>query len=128
MGLPVPPVLVTGEEVTHGKPDPQGYLQAATRLGVAAEHGLVFEDAPTGIAAGQAAGMRVIAVATTCLLEAFTPTAEAVQTLADVQLKAVRTSTEETGHHSPGVDHQLAPLARRRRSPSKREAARREHS
>jgi sugar-phosphatase len=98
VGLPVPPVLVTGEEVTHGKPDPQGYLQAASRLGVAPEHCVVFEDAPAGIGAGQAAGMRVIAVATTYPLSALTLTSEAVQTLADVQLKAVRASTKETRH------------------------------
>jgi sugar-phosphatase len=98
VGLPVPPVLVTGENVTQGKPDPQGYLKAATRLGVRPEHCLVFEDAPVGIAAGQAAGMRVIAVATTYPLEAFTLTALAVRTLADVQVKAVMASSKETGH------------------------------
>jgi sugar-phosphatase len=98
VGLPVPPVLVTGENVTQGKPDPQGYLKAATRLGVRPEHCLVFEDAPVGIAAGQAAGMRVIAVATTYPLEAFTLTALAVRTLADVQVKAVMASSNETGH------------------------------
>jgi sugar-phosphatase len=98
VGLPVPLVLVTGEEVTQGKPDPQGYLQAATRLGVALEHCLVFEDAPVGIAAGQAAGMRVIAVATTSPLSALTLTDLAVQTLADVQVKAVMASSKGTGH------------------------------
>jgi len=98
VGLPVPPVLVTSEDVTQGKPDPQGYLKAATRLGVRPEHCLVFEDAPVGIAAGQAAGMRVIAVATTYPLEAFTLAALAVRTLADVQVKTVMASSKETGH------------------------------
>ncbi len=98
VGLPVPFVLVTGEDVTHGKPDPQGYLKAATQLGVPPENCLVFEDAPVGIAAGQAAGMRVIAVATTYPLSALTMTALAVQTLADVQVKAVISSSKETGH------------------------------
>ena len=98
VGLPVPPVLVTGEDVTQGKPDPQRYLKAAIRLGVPPEHCLVFEDAPVGIAAGQAAGMRVIAVATTYPLSALTMIALAVQTLADVQVKAVMASSKETGH------------------------------
>lgn len=98
VGLSVPLVLVTGEDGTQGKPDPQGYLKAATRLGVPPENCLVFEDAPVGIAAGQAAGMRVIAVATTYPLGAFTLTALAVQTLADVQVKAVMASSKETGH------------------------------
>lgn len=98
VGLPVPLVLVTGEDVTQGKPDPQGYLKAAARLGVPPEHCLVFEDAPVGIAAGQAAGMRVIAVATTNPLSALTLTELAVQTLADLQVKAVMASSKETRH------------------------------
>jgi mannitol-1-/sugar-/sorbitol-6-phosphatase len=98
VGLPVPQVVVTSEDVTRGKPDPQGYLKAATRLGIPPEDCLVFEDAPVGIAAAQAAAMRVIDVATTSPLEAFTLAAEAVQTLAGVQVKAVMASSKENGH------------------------------
>jgi len=64
-GLPVPAVLVAADEVDRGKPDPAGYLRAAELLGVAPAHGVVLEDAPAGIEAGRAAGMTVIAVATT---------------------------------------------------------------
>jgi sugar-phosphatase len=64
-GLEVPRVLVTAEQVAAGKPDPQGYLLAATELGVPPAHCLVLEDAPVGVAAGLAAGMTVVAVATT---------------------------------------------------------------
>jgi sugar-phosphatase len=64
-GLPVPAVLVAAEEVERGKPDPAGYLRAAELLGVDPAHGVVLEDAPAGIEAGRAAGMTVIAVATT---------------------------------------------------------------
>jgi sugar-phosphatase len=64
-GLPVPPVLVTAEMVSAGKPDPEGYLRAAGALGVPAGDCLVVEDAPAGVRAAVAAGMRVIAVATT---------------------------------------------------------------
>lgn len=64
-GLPVPEVLVTAEHVEAGKPDPEGYLRAAAELGVPPAHCLVLEDAPAGVAAGLAAGMTVIAVATT---------------------------------------------------------------
>jgi HAD superfamily hydrolase (TIGR01509 family) len=64
-GLPVPEVLVTAEEVDHGKPDPAGYLRAAELLGVDPAHSLVLEDAPAGVEAGLAAGMTVIAVTTT---------------------------------------------------------------
>jgi sugar-phosphatase len=61
-GLPIPAVLVTSDDVEHGKPDPEGYLQAAHRLKVSPRLCVVVEDAGAGIAAARAAGMRVIAV------------------------------------------------------------------
>lgn len=64
-GLPVPDVLVTADDTTASKPDPAGYLLAAERLGVPASACVVVEDAPAGAAAGRAAGMRVVGVATT---------------------------------------------------------------
>jgi mannitol-1-/sugar-/sorbitol-6-phosphatase len=63
-GLPVPAVLVPAEAVAVGKPDPEGYLQAAAALGRDVRRCLVVEDSPTGIAAGRAAGARVLAVCT----------------------------------------------------------------
>jgi sugar-phosphatase len=63
--LPTPGVLITAEDVTAGKPDPEGYLLAARRLGVAAADCVVVEDAPAGIQAGKAMGARVLAVAVT---------------------------------------------------------------
>jgi HAD superfamily hydrolase (TIGR01509 family) len=64
-GLPAPDVLVTSDQVAHGKPAPDPYLLAAERLGVDPSRCLVLEDAPAGIAAGRAAGMTVWAVSTT---------------------------------------------------------------
>ena len=61
-GLPEPPVLVTAEDVEHGKPAPDCYLLAAQRLGIRAERCLVLEDTAHGVAAARAAGMDVIAV------------------------------------------------------------------
>ncbi|MGR4880548.1 HAD-IA family hydrolase [Streptomyces sp. LARHCF249] len=61
-GLPIPDVLVTADDVTTGKPDPQGYLQAARRLGVAAGRCVVLEDAAAGLDAGAAAGMTTIEI------------------------------------------------------------------
>ena len=55
-------VVVTGDEVVHGKPHPDIYLRAAEKLGVATEACLVVEDALSGIAAAKAAQMRVAAV------------------------------------------------------------------
>jgi len=51
-----PPVLVTVEDISRGKPDPEGYLQAADLLGVPPASCLVVEDASVGLAAGRAAG------------------------------------------------------------------------
>jgi sugar-phosphatase len=51
-----PPVLVTVEDISRGKPDPEGYLHAADLLGLPAAHCLVVEDAAVGLAAGSAAG------------------------------------------------------------------------
>jgi len=64
-GLPVPDVFVSGDDVVHGKPAPDPYLEGAKRLGKAVERCVAIEDAPSGIAAAHAAGMRVIGVATT---------------------------------------------------------------
>lgn len=62
VGIPTLSVVVAAEDVTIGKPDPQGYLAAATRLGVRPEDAVVFEDADAGLRAGLAAGMRVVVV------------------------------------------------------------------
>jgi mannitol-1-/sugar-/sorbitol-6-phosphatase len=51
-----PSILVTVDDVTHGKPDPEGWLRAAELVGVAPERCLVVEDTEVGLAAGRAAG------------------------------------------------------------------------
>jgi len=58
-------VIVSGEEVVHGKPDPSIFLLAAERLGFAPADCVVIEDALVGIEAAKRAGMPVLAVATT---------------------------------------------------------------
>ncbi len=65
IGLTPPTVLISAEDVQHGKPAPDGYLLAAVRLGAAPSECVVIEDTPAGIAAGRAAGATVLAVATT---------------------------------------------------------------
>jgi sugar-phosphatase len=64
-GLPLPAVLVTANDVAAGKPDPEGYLEAARRLARPPADCLVIEDAPAGVEAALAAGMRVVALPTT---------------------------------------------------------------
>jgi mannitol-1-/sugar-/sorbitol-6-phosphatase len=65
VGLPVPEVLVTADDVTFGKPDPEPYRRAAAALGVPEAECIVVEDAPMGVLAAKRAGMTVLAVTTT---------------------------------------------------------------
>jgi sugar-phosphatase len=64
-GLPVPKEMITSNDITHGKPDPEPYLKGASVLGFLPADCVVVEDAPAGIRAGKAAGSRVIAFTTT---------------------------------------------------------------
>ena len=61
-GLELPEVRVTAESVGASKPDPEGFLKGAAELGVAPADCVVFEDSGAGIAAGKAAGMRVVGI------------------------------------------------------------------
>jgi beta-phosphoglucomutase len=68
------PLILGAEEIQRGKPDPEGYRLACTRLrdrvaGLAPEECLAVEDSPRGIAAARASGMRVIAMPHTCPVE-----------------------------------------------------------
>ena len=54
--------IVTGDQVTDGKPHPEAYLTAAERLGVPARECVAIEDSPTGVASAEAAGCAVVAV------------------------------------------------------------------
>jgi HAD superfamily hydrolase (TIGR01509 family) len=56
---------VTAEHVKRGKPAPDVFLEVASRLGARPERCVVFEDAPAGVEAGRAAGMKVVGVTTT---------------------------------------------------------------
>ncbi len=61
----LPDILITAEQVRSGKPNPECFLTGARALGFDPCRCLVFEDAPSGIQAGHAAGMRVVGVTTT---------------------------------------------------------------
>jgi sugar-phosphatase len=80
-GIAPPGVFITAGDVRQGKPDPEGYLAAAGRLSLRPSDCVVVEDSPTGIAAGKAAGMRVVGVATTYPRDALAA--------ADVRLPAI---------------------------------------
>lgn len=61
-GLPLPDLLVTADDVTEGKPAPDGYRTAAEQLGRTPDQVVVFEDSSAGVRAGLAAGARVVGV------------------------------------------------------------------
>jgi mannitol-1-/sugar-/sorbitol-6-phosphatase len=63
--LPAPLNFVTAEDVTSGKPDPEAYIRGAGLLGASPGACVAIEDAPSGIRSAKAAGMSVVAVATT---------------------------------------------------------------
>ena len=64
-GLPVPRHMVSADDVQQGKPSPEPFLKGASLLGLKSRDCMVFEDAPSGIQAAHAAGMKVIALTTT---------------------------------------------------------------
>jgi sugar-phosphatase len=92
-GVLTPTVLITAEDVGQGKPHPQVYLEAAARLHVAPARCIVIEDAPAGIEAARAAGMRVLAVATTHEPAALQDADAVVMQLLDLEI------TPTTDHH-----------------------------
>ncbi|HEY0217262.1 MAG TPA: HAD-IA family hydrolase [Cellulomonas sp.] len=63
--LPRPAVMVTADDVTRGKPDPEPYRAGADRLGVDVRRCLVVEDAASGVRSGRAAGAATLALRTT---------------------------------------------------------------
>ncbi len=80
-------VVITGDEVTHKKPNPQIYRLTGQRLGLPPEHCVVFEDAPVGVEAAKAAGMWCVAVTSSTTRENLTPADLVVDSLAEVGLK-----------------------------------------
>lgn len=77
-GFTAPEVLVTADDITRGKPDPEPYLIAAEKLGVDPARCLVIEDAPAGLRSGRAAGAATVAVVTTSSTEELAPLADLV--------------------------------------------------
>jgi len=83
-------VIVSGEEVVHGKPDPSIFLLAAERLGAAPPGCVVIEDALVGLEAARRAAMPVLAVATTEPLDALRGATAAVPDLRAVTADTLR--------------------------------------
>lgn len=75
--------VVTGDEVSRGKPDPEPYLAACTALGVAPQSAIVIEDAITGVLSAEAAGCMVVAVPSVAPIEAG-PRRHVVRSLGEI--------------------------------------------
>lgn len=67
-------VTISSDDVTNTKPDPEGYLEAAKRIGVNIRECLILEDSATGVAAARASGARVIAIPHIVKIEADSQT------------------------------------------------------
>jgi sugar-phosphatase len=81
--LPTPELLVTADQVTRGKPDPEPYALGARRLGVDPSRALVVEDSLGGLASARAAGCPSIALTTTTLAHDLAPHALGLLTSLD---------------------------------------------
>jgi len=83
-------VIISGEDVHHGKPDPEVFLLGAQKLGIDPARCVVIEDAFVGLEAARRAGMRSIAVATTNPLESLIEAADlAVERLTEIDATAI---------------------------------------
>lgn len=85
-------VIVTGKDVTHGKPHPEVFLVAAKKLGIDPSHCAVVEDAPVGLQAARAAGMVAIGLTGTAPREKLAP-------LADLVVDSLRQLSPTTFHN-----------------------------
>ena len=85
-GLPVPKALVTSDDVTHGKPDPEPYLKGAKLLGFSPADCLVIEDAPAGIQSARAAGTTVVGITSTYGVDALEQANTVIRKLGQIQV------------------------------------------
>jgi beta-phosphoglucomutase len=75
--------VITADDVARAKPAPDGYLLAASRLGLAPNLCTAIEDTPTGVQSARDAGMRVLAVCHTCPAEALASAHHVLARIAD---------------------------------------------
>jgi len=87
--LPIPPVMICADEISRGKPDPEGYLKAAAGLAQPSAECVVIEDAPPGIEAAHNAGMRAVGIAGTYSVAELAAADAVAMTLADIRIDSV---------------------------------------
>ena len=103
-GVPPPEKLISAELVTQGKPHPQPFLAGAAALGFPPPQCVVFEDAPSGVKSGRAAGCTVVA----------TPYSHPLNSLADAHyvVEDLRQVTAVPLPDGRGLQLEITPLAR----------------
>lgn len=93
--------MVSGDEVTHAKPDPEIYLKAAGHLGIDPADAVAFEDSYVGIGAVKNAGIKCVAIASTFPIEKLVPLADlAVPGFEHINLEKLRTLFVAEGESS----------------------------
>ena len=85
-GIPVPEIMITADDVSNGKPDPEPYRRGAELLQTDPTQCVVFEDAPAGIQSARAAGMKVISLPTTYPVSELGEADAIVSGLADITI------------------------------------------
>ena len=88
--LPMPQVLVSADDVSKGKPNPEPYLMGAKLLGVNPAECLVVEDAPAGIRAAHAGGMKAIGITSTYRAAELQEADAVVQKLGQIKVGELR--------------------------------------
>ncbi len=89
-------LIISGKDVTEGKPSPQGFLLAAKKLEVPPQNCVVIEDAVAGVRAAKSGGMYCIAVTNTCPREDLTEADIIVDSLEEITVKTI----EELFNHT----------------------------
>ena len=87
--LPTPKVLIAADDVSKGKPDPEPYLMGAKLLGMNPAECLVIEDAPAGIRAAHAGGMKAIGITSTYPASELQEADAVVQKLVQIKVRSV---------------------------------------
>jgi sugar-phosphatase len=87
--------MVTADDVTHGKPDPEPYLKGAEKLGFEPEDCVVIEDAPSGLKAAKAAGCRSFGLPTTYPREELGEATVILDSISQLRLNSTSESTIE---------------------------------
>jgi mannitol-1-/sugar-/sorbitol-6-phosphatase len=87
IGLPIPKIMITADDITNSKPNPEPYLLAAKHLGIPADDCVVFEDSLAGIESGKAAGAKVIGLTALFKKDKLSKTDAVINDFSDIKIE-----------------------------------------